>query len=225
MKKKTQVALAAFAVILAILFASSSARADTYTYSYISQGQLDLGGLHPCSPCRMQISFTVANALAPNTAYMWTADGSGTGNPLDPLTIIFDPFAGGNDASLIVGTDKSGNIEDWFFALTNTTDPLVPTCTTNASSQGENTVAGSVFEMVSLSNCTDVFEDAKSSVSFQFQPLFGPAWTETTNVTTMNVPEPSTMMLLGIGLLLPCMKMRRRANHGLRAEQAKPAAG
>ena len=36
--KKTQVALAAFAVILAILFASSSARADTYTYSYISQG-------------------------------------------------------------------------------------------------------------------------------------------------------------------------------------------
>jgi hypothetical protein len=206
--KKTQVALAAFVLLVVTLFVSGAARADTFSYSYTSQEEVALGGSESCSVCRINITFTVANALAPNTAYFWTADGSGTGNQLDPLTLNYSPFGGGSDASLMVVTDKSGNIEEWQLAsiMTFMAAPG-ETCTGGVSSRGSDTVAEKgVFESVSLSNCTNMSDDANDTINYQLS--FEPAWVETTNITTtMNAPEPSTLMLLAIGVLLACVKI------------------
>src|ERR1700744_4230364 len=165
--RKTQVARAIFALAVATFFASGSARADTFTYSYAGQGQLDLGSLGPCSPCRINLAFTGANALAPSTSYTWAANGTTFGSPLDPILDMSDDNFGGLtgdvDPSFIdLVTDKSGNIEFWGFA---TTSPdllqLSGTCTGTVSSMGSisSIIPTSINEMISLSNCTDMSAD------------------------------------------------------------------
>lgn len=63
----------------------------------------------------------------------------------------------------------------------------------------------SIAETISLSNCTDMSKNNTDSIFFQSNPIFPSPWTSTTNVTTMNVPEPSSMLLLAIGLALVCL--------------------
>ncbi|HEY4949074.1 MAG TPA: hypothetical protein VIH88_01950 [Candidatus Acidoferrales bacterium] len=209
--KKAQVALAAFVLLVVALIASGSARADTFTYSYTSQEELNLGVGSMCSSCRVTVIFTVANPLAPSTAYVWNANGTDSGprHQLDPLDISVSPFFGSDNDSLLLYTDRFGNIEDWqlaastIFMLTSS-----DTCTGSVNSQGDEQVGTFAQESVSLSNCTDMLADHTDSVSFQLFTELGPSWTETTNVTTtMNASEPSTLLLLGIGVLLACMKI------------------
>lgn len=217
--KTTRLALAAFAILVLTLLASGVAHADTVTYSYTSVEQLTLNN-EPCDPCRVTLSITLANALAPSTSFRWDASGTSSGNQLDPiLGMSFDNFGGLNDkidpSSIQVATDKSGNIDEWAFTLNSAAFPLPSgTCMGHVFSSGNEdpTVLSEIAETISLTNCTAMFVDATDSVIFQPNTIFGSPtfWTEKTNVTTMNAPEPSTLMLLSIGVILACMRMRRR---------------
>jgi hypothetical protein len=165
------------------------------------------------------LSITVANALAPSTTYTWDANGTTSANPLDPiLDMSFDNFGGLNgdvDPSFIeVVTDKSGNIDDWGFTTTSPSIPLSSgTCTGTVSSRGSvsSIVPSSIAETISLSNCTDMSKNNTDSIIFQSNPIFPSPWTSTTNVTTiMNAPEPSTLMLLGVGVLAAAIFRKKR---------------
>jgi PEP-CTERM motif len=221
--KTRHLALAAVALLVITLLATGAARADTFTYTYTSQQQLDLGN-QPCDPCRVALSFTVATALAPSSTFTWAENGSTFANPLNPiLNMSSDNFGGLSSAvdpsSIQVVTDKSGNIVSWGFTINSAAFPVPSgTCTGLVASLGDESspVASSIVETITMSNCTDVFVDNTDTAIFT--PLILPGappdfWTEKTNVTTtMNAPEPSTLMLVSIGVLLACMKSRRSAN-------------
>jgi hypothetical protein len=220
--KKTHLALATFALLVVTLLATGAARADTFTYTYISQGQVDLDN-DPCAPCRVMLSITLPNALAPSSTSTWAEDGSTFGDPLNPIVdMSFDNFGGLNGAvnpsSIDVVTDKSGNIVAWGFVINSGPFPVPSgTCKGLVSSEGDESspLPSTIDETITMSGCTDMSVDSTDSVLFTPASLQGlpPAfWNEETNVTTtMNAPEPSTVMLLSIGVLLACMKMRRRA--------------
>lgn len=221
--KKTQVALAAVALIVVTLLAPTVTPADTETYLYQGQNELSLFS-EPCMPCNIILSFTVANALAPSSTYTWAENGMSTGKQLDPiLDMSFSNFVGLNNAidpSVIeVSTDKSGNIDAWSFTITSPAFPLPSgTCQSTVSSELlDPSPMSPIPESISFFNCTDIMDDDTDTVISESDPLYpipSPSpWTEKTNVTgTMNAPEPSSLMLLSIGVLLAHVMMRRRAN-------------
>jgi hypothetical protein len=221
--KKTQVALAALAVIVVTLLAPTVTPADTETYLYQGQNQLSLTN-EECMPCNIDLSFTVASALAPSSTYTWAENGMSTGNQLDPiLDKSFSNFVGLNNAidpsSIQVSTDNSGNIDAWRFTISSPAFPVPSgTCQSTVSSELLDPSPGSPLpESVSFFNCTDMTQDGTDTVISESDPTYpipSPSpWTEKTNVTgTMNAPEPSSLILLSIGVALAFVKTRRRAN-------------
>jgi hypothetical protein len=218
-----KVALAALAVIVVALIAPTVTPADTETYLYQGQNQLSLTN-EECMPCSIVLSFTVASALAPSSTYTWAENGMSTGKQLDPiLDMSFSNFVGLNNAidpSVIeVSTDKSGNIDAWSFTINSPAFPLPSgTCQSTVSSELlDPSPMSPIPESISFFNCTDIMDDDTDTVISESDPLYpipSPSpWTEKTNVTgTMNAPEPSSLMLLSIGVALASLKMRRRAN-------------
>jgi hypothetical protein len=221
--KKTQVALAALALIVVTLLAPTVTPADSETYLYKGQNLLSLNDVY-CEPCDIVLQFTVANPLAPSSTYNWAENGMSTGKQLDPiLDMSFDNFSpllyAVDPSSIQVSTDSSGNIDTWSFTINSAAFPVPSgTCQGRVTSELLDSSGMSPLpESISLFNCTDMTEDGTDTIISEFNPnspvpLPSP-WTEKTNVTgSMKAPEPSSLMLLSIGVPLAFVKMRRRAN-------------
>ncbi len=228
--KKTQVALAALAVIVVTLLTPTVTSADTETYLYQGQNELSLFS-EPCMSCNIVLSFTVANPLAPSSTYTWRENGMSSGNQLDPiLDMSFDNFLGLNNAidpsDIIVSTDKSGNIDGWSFDITSSAFPAsFGTCQSRVSSEDldESLPTSPLLENVTFFNCTYMYDNGTDSVESVSDPLYPiiltpppSPWTEKTNVTgSMNAPEPSSLILLSSGLLgLVGLSRKKLFNHG-----------
>jgi hypothetical protein len=215
--KKIRDAFVTAAVMALALLASPAARADTETYTYQSQSDLSLGSAVVCSPCELRLTLTVDNVLAPNTTYMWVSSGTTLGTPLD-----LDPdssdnfsflFAASNPSGISLTTDSSGRIFQWAFNLSTSSFPgTAPGCVGNETSSGMDSRLSNTLESadtISVMSCTnplnDGGEDSAVSVS---QGFFVDPWKVKTNVTTAPMPEPSTLALLSIGVLLALAKAR-----------------
>jgi hypothetical protein len=214
LKKIRNVFVAAAAMALALL-ASPAARADTETYTYQGQSQLNLGGTGVCSPCRVMLSFTVAAPLAPDSTYTWVSSGTGLGTPLDPEPESFDNFgsifAASNPSSIFLTTDSTGEIYQWEFNIsTIAPDETGPGCVANEASSGMASKLSNSLESedsISVMNCTNIFDDEGEDAGLvNDEGFFINPWTVTTNVTTAPMPEPSTLALLSIGVLLALVK-------------------
>jgi hypothetical protein len=162
---------------------AASAKADT-TYSYMGNPFTDYNGESCVAPCHLTGSFEVATALAANlvsaavtpVTYSYT-DGT---RPISPAN-------DGGFAFFRISTDSSGMIDGWDIELGN---PFPTTATILSLSGGGS---GSDNETYDESG-------PHGFVPFGFESnTTAGVWT--ISATNSGVPEPSSLTLLGVGLM------------------------
>jgi hypothetical protein len=180
----------AFGVLaLCSLFAIAAAppaRADT-TYTYTGNPFTDFSGTDACTAgvgeCCISVSFTVGSPLPDNLAYPFflttplsfsITDGVNTLTELNALPFLGNPL-------IYVGTGPGGQIGNWYVQEDGTI--------------GQDQFILGTFGPECSIGCDSTDNLSPTSYGFAASSDEPGSWTITTT------PEPSSLMLLGIGLL------------------------
>jgi hypothetical protein len=180
-------------LVMGLCLFAASARADTI-YTYTGNPFTVFSGLDACPPvCNISGSFTLASPLAANL-------------PFEAITPAAFSFTDGSvtvteGGRFEVATDSGGNISFWEIAL-GSGQPFGP---------GVCTSLDTVRDPVGTP------QDNSLSVSCSIEAFIGTALVNSNpgSWSSSAVPEPGTLILVGIGLLGIAGTVLRRNRHGL----------